>query len=138
MPKARAILPFVRLSYAQPSRYSWVDEEGHRRTVTQAEGGEQGDPLMPLFFSIGIQQALEEVAAAMLPGEQLSAFLDDVYMLCQPDRVGPLYKLMEEALLRNAGIHLHQGKTKTWNRAGLIPDSNRIRTLHHTEDGRAH
>ena len=57
MPKARAILPFVRLSYVQPSRYNWVDEEGHRRTVTQAEGGEQGDLLlMPLLFSIGIQR----------------------------------------------------------------------------------
>ena len=68
---------------------------------------------MPLLFSIGIQPALEEVAVAMLPREQLSAFLDDVRMLCQPDRVGPLYKLLEEALLRNAGIQLHQGKTGT-------------------------
>ena len=110
-PKARAILPFVRLSCAQPSRYSWV-EEGHHRTVTQAEGGEQSDPLMPLLFSIGIQQALEEVAVAMLPRQQLSAFLDDV-RICQPDRVGPLYELLEEALLRNAGIQLHQGKTGT-------------------------
>ena len=89
MPRAaRAILPFVRLSYAQPSRYSWVDEEGHRRTVTQAEGGEQGDPLMPLLFSIGIQQALEEVAAAMLPVEQLSA-----------QGPGPMCSMLEEALL---------------------------------------
>ena len=46
----------------------------------------------------------------MLPGVQLSAFLDDVCMLYQPDSVGP-YKLLEEALLRNAGIQLHQGKT---------------------------
>ena len=85
-----------------------TDKEGHRRTVTQAEGGEQGDPLMPLLFSIGIQHAVEEVASAMLPGEQL--------------RVGPLCKLLEEALLRNPGIHLHQGKTKIWNRAGVIPE----------------
>ena len=35
------------------------------------KGGEQGDPMMPLLFSIGIQQALEEVAAAMLPREQV-------------------------------------------------------------------
>ena len=83
MPRARALLPFVRMSYAQPSQYSWVDEEGRHRIINQAEGGEQGDPLMPLLFSIGIQQALEEVAAAMVPGEQLSAFLDDIYLLCQ-------------------------------------------------------
>ena len=62
MPRARALLPFVRMSYAQPSQCSWVDEEGRHRIINQAEGGEQGDPLMPLLFSIGIQQALEEVA----------------------------------------------------------------------------
>ena len=123
MPRARALLPFVRMSYAQPSQYSWVDEEGRHRIINQAEGGEQGDPLMPLLFSIGIQQALEEVAAAMVPGEQLSAFLDDIYLLCQLARVKLLFKLLERALLRCAGIELHQGKTKTWNRARVVPDN---------------
>ena len=78
-------------------------------------GGEQGDPLMPL--SIGIQGALEEVAAELLPGEQLSAFLDDVYLLCDPSRLKVLYELLEETLSRVAGIQLHQGKTRVWNRA---------------------
>ena len=45
-------------------------------------GGEQGDPLMPLLFAIGIQGALEEVAVSLEPGEQLCAFLDDVCALC--------------------------------------------------------
>ena len=39
MPGARQILPFVRLSYAQPSTYGWFDEDGQRRAVSQAEGG---------------------------------------------------------------------------------------------------
>ena len=107
-----AILPFVRLSYGTPSRYSWWDEAGQRRTVTQAEGGEQGDPLMPHLFSIGIQGALEEVAATLQPGEQLCAFLDDVYALCQPDRVKAIYDTLAECLYRVAGIRLHQGKTR--------------------------
>ena len=37
MPGTRELLPFVRLSYAQPSCYGWHDQEGRRRTVTQAE-----------------------------------------------------------------------------------------------------
>ena len=110
------------LSYAQPSCYGWHDQEG-RRTVTQAEGGEQGDPLMTLLFSIGIQGALEEVARSLERGEQLCAFLDDVYLLCQPSRVKTLFTVLSDALLRHAGIHLHQGKTKTWNSAGVIPDN---------------
>ena len=119
---ARTILPFVRLSYGSPSSYTWVDEEGRQRTVTQAEGGGQGDPLMPLLFSIGIQGALEEVATSLAPGEHLCAFLDDVYLLCAPDRVVPLYKLLSEVFASEAGIRLHQGKTKVWNQAGSAPE----------------
>ena len=67
MPAARSLLLFVRMSYAPPSSYQWTDAGGEARSVTQAEGGEQQrDPLMPLFFSIGIQGALAEVATAML------------------------------------------------------------------------
>ena len=118
MPGARSLLPFVRMSYAQPSSYQWFDDQGAAHVVTQAEGGEQGDPLMPLLFSIGIQGALEEVAASLLPGEQLCAFLDDVYLFCKF-----LYDLFAAALARVAGIQLHQGKTRAWNRAGVIPDN---------------
>ena len=57
----------------------------------QVEGGEQGDPLMPLLFSIGIQGALEEVSTQLLAGEQMCAFLDDVYVVCQPGRVHFMY-----------------------------------------------
>ena len=42
MPKARTILPFMRLSYGSPSRHSWDDDVGRQRTVTQAEGGSKG------------------------------------------------------------------------------------------------
>ena len=49
--------------------------------MTQAEGGEQGDPLVPLLFSIRIKGTLEEVAAALFPGEQLCSFLDDVSLV---------------------------------------------------------
>ena len=82
----------------------------------QAEGGEQGDPLMPLLFSIGIQGALEEVAA-LEHGGQICAFLDDVYVLCRPERVKVIYDTLAERLFRVAGIRLHQGKTRVWNRA---------------------
>ena len=91
--------------------------------MTQAEGGEQGDPLMPLVFSIGIQGALEEVAESLRCGEQLCAFLDDVYLLCEPSRVKALYTWLSEALTRTTGIQLRQGKTRAWNNAGIIPDN---------------
>ena len=61
LPAASAMLPFVRLSYGQPSEYAWTDNTGAQRPIIQAEGGEQGDPLMPLLFSLGIHDALAQV-----------------------------------------------------------------------------
>ena len=40
----------VCFNYAESSQYSWWDDEGRRRAVFQVEGGEQGDPLMPLLL----------------------------------------------------------------------------------------
>ena len=91
MTHTQALAPFVKMSYGARSRYSWFDDAGTRHEVTQAEGREQGDPLMPLLFSIGIQGALEEVADALTLDEQICAFLDDVYIVCHPDRVRFLF-----------------------------------------------
>ena len=41
LPKARDILPFVRLSYASPTRYIWRDDQGNDHEIVQGEGGEQ-------------------------------------------------------------------------------------------------
>ena len=72
---------------------------------------------------MGIQSALEEVSQSLLVGERLCAFLDDLYLLCEPGRVRHLYDLVSESLHRNAGIQLHQGKTRVWNRSGTVPDN---------------
>ena len=47
--------------------------------IVQAEGSEQGDPLMPLLFSLAIHVSLQEVKSLMDPRDVLLAFLDDVY-----------------------------------------------------------
>ena len=53
------------MSYGQASRYYWIDDEGRTHTVTQAEGGEQGDPLMPALYALGQHRALEQAAASL-------------------------------------------------------------------------
>lgn len=47
VPEAHGCLPFAQMWYARPSEYVWHDDSGQPHAVTQAEGGEQGDPLMP-------------------------------------------------------------------------------------------
>ena len=38
-----------------------------------------------------------------------------------PDRVGPVYAMVQDALRQEAGISIHVGKTRIWNKAGLRP-----------------
>ena len=51
---------------------------------------------MPLLFSLEVHNALTEVQAELLPGEFLFAFLDDVYLLCLPERTRKIHDLLAE------------------------------------------
>ena len=111
VPGLRGLLPFVRTTYAHPTSYRWQD----------AMGGEQGDPLMPLLFSLAIHDALVAVQAELGEGEVLFAFLDDVYVVTGPNRTREVFDLLAEHLWRVAGIWLHTEKTRVWNRSGVPP-----------------
>ena len=74
-------------------------------------------------FALFFQAALEEVAEALTPREQMHAFLDDVYIVCQPERVRVLFDMLAGALTRVAGIRPHDGKTRVWNWSGARPES---------------
>ena len=114
-------LPFVLQFYSEPSQYFWTDESGHTHVVHQGEGGEQGDALMPMLYALGQHRALLCLQDFLLPHEHLFAYLDDLYVVCLPDRVGPIFKHLQEALDQYARIQVHLGKTQVWNRGGHVP-----------------
>ena len=121
MPGGSEALPFVRSFYGQPSRYVWEDELGEVHHINQGEGGEQGDALMPLLFFLGQHAALEAVKARLLPGERIFAFLDDVYVVTLPRRVGSVHNILQKELYRHVRIRIHVGKTQVWNAVGDRP-----------------
>ena len=65
---------------------------------------------------------LEEVQAELEDGELLFAFLDDVHVVCLPHRVRTIFDLLGAKLSRVAGIRLHDGQTRVWNKAGECPE----------------
>ena len=99
----------------------WTDDAGAEHEVLQAEGGEQGDPLMPALYVVAPHPALEAVAAALQPGEGVFAFLDEIYIVCSPERVATLYGVLAAALWDHARVQLNQGETRVWNAAGEEP-----------------
>ena len=54
--------------------------------ISQGEGGEQGDAMMPLLYCLGQHKAYVAIASQLLPNEKLFGFLDDLYFVCKPNR----------------------------------------------------
>ena len=117
-PRLHGLHRFVRAMSSDSSRYSWKDAAGTQHEVLQCEEGEQGDPLMPPMFSLGIHDALAETKDALEDGEELLAFLDDVYAISEPGRTRAVYNTLAEKLATKAGIHVHTVKTRVWNQEG--------------------
>ena len=78
-------------------------------------------PSNALLFSVGQHRAMVSVQAALFEGERLIAFLDDIYVVCSPSRVGEVHALLQRHLWEQTGIRVHQGKTKIWNSGGVKP-----------------
>ena len=85
------------------------------------EGGEQGDPLMPALLSLGQHSSLVAVQETLQPTKCLMAFLDDIYLVSQPERTAIAHRELGHQLWTRAGISLHAGKTQIWNTSGRCP-----------------
>ena len=120
---SRGLLPFVVPFYAEPSTYVFYDAQGAVHEIRQGEGGEQGDPLMPALCALGQHAALPQAHTALGPGEDLYAYLDDVYVTSEPERAGPIFEALGGALWERANVRVHLGKTRAWNAAGEEPST---------------
>ena len=93
------ILPRV---CGQAISFLMEDEVGDVHQIHQGEGGEQGDPLMLLLFSLAQHSALATAHERFNEGEHLFAFHDDLYTVC---RLGTLSsKLQKKKLIQK---HFH-------------------------------
>ena len=106
-PDLAPLLPYAAQWYGSPSQYTWTDAAGYLHHVQQAEGGEQGDPLMPALYSIAQHNALAEVHATLRDGESIFAYLDDIYIVSHPTRTCQLYADINAALWDHARVQLN-------------------------------
>ena len=96
------ILPFVRCFCGSPSTCLWEDEMGVTQNIQEGEGGEQGDPLMPMLFALGQHSALLAIQARLLVNERVFAYLDDIHAVCRPERCGAVFTILQQELQSHA------------------------------------
>ena len=82
----------------------------------------QKTKIQNLYTKLAIEPArVRSINTQLQEGEKAFAFLDDIYIVCQPDRVKVIYDIMGEALWTHCRIRINAGKTKVWNQNGLKP-----------------
>ena len=108
------IIPFMRMFYGspRPSTYSWEDEMGTTQCIPQGEGGEQGDPLMPMLHASGQHGSLVATQERMIGNEKVFAYLDDVFLASGPGRVEQVQSIVSEELHTRTHTEVHHGKTQ--------------------------
>ena len=112
------LLPLVRALYGTEPQFLWRDDEGQEHIITQGEGGEQGDPLMPALYALAQHAALAEASGRLHPDDWLFAFLDDLYVVSNRDRAKWAYETVAHEVERQAGVRTHLGKLQAWSAGG--------------------
>ncbi len=105
VPGGDAVFLFVLLFYGNPSSYLWDDDFGTTHEIRQGEGRER-------------RRALLAVQSQILPNERVMAFLDDVYVVSEPERTCDLHNLLRQHFWNHSRIQINAGKTQIWNRGG--------------------
>ena len=118
VPELQELLPLTTALYGSASRFIWTDDAGIAHTIIQAEGGEQGCPLMPALYSLAQHDGLVEADGQLLPSELLLAFLDDLYVVTTRGRAHEAFEIVSECVQRKAGVRTHLGKLKAWSSGG--------------------
>ena len=116
-----AASPFVSMFYGHPSSYLWGNAVGKVHTISQGEGGEQGDAMMPLLFSLGQHPALQRVQSQLREGEYLLAFLDDINTVTTPERACEVHGFVKEALWSQAEFGFIKARPKCGTRPEWQP-----------------
>ena len=93
--------------------------------IPQGEGGEQGDPLMPILFAFVNTERQKPRKRGWVRGQHVMAFLDDIHTASKQDFLVDVHTAVDEELLTNAQIRLHHGKDasmdeEVWSRTGCL------------------
>ena len=126
---APELIPYFTWAYGSLSPLLLAD--GHR--ICDSETGiRQGDPLGPLYFSLGIQPILQELHLEF-PDVDAFAYLDDITILGKRSQVAKAIEWLRDRS-PDAGLHVNLNKTYIWDSTRRDPDG-RVGEINYVSSG---
>ena len=92
----------------------WEDEVGEMQVIPQGEGGDQGDPLMSLLFSLALHPSLRSAAKLLREGKRSSRFWMTCISFARQTGCWKCFASLRR-LCGRSRISVHFGKTQLWN-----------------------
>ena len=106
----------ARAWLSKPTTHVFWDAGGVAHPLPASAGVDQGCPLSPLFFSLGLADAFSLIETQLLALDSQApvfAYLDDLIVVVDPSKAEQARKVVENTLAAH-GLQLNVGKTCAW------------------------
>ena len=117
------LTPILQAWLKHPTTHVFWDSPGTATPVTASAGVDQGCPLSPLLFALGIASTLGEIDTnlkALDASCRVFAYLDDIIVVAPPRLAKEAHDIVKTGL-DTMGLALCNNKTKAWTRDSGVP-----------------
>ena len=121
--RVRSLAHAASFWLSQPTTHLFWEGGGRGKPITATTGVDQGSPLSPAFFAIGLADFLERIQRQLVtlsPACRVFSYLDDVVVVAPAGVSGQAMQAVI-AELQAVGLTVNAGKTAAWTADPQVP-----------------